>query len=178
MERANLASARVLLVGEKNHTLALLRSVLNIAGVMNITHAEDSERAVYLLRMENFSAVFCDQQAAPIEAMPFPLAARRLTGMHNPMLPIFVLKERAHRQDVEKARDIGATDFVTVPISPKTVINKLQAAITAPRPFIVAPEFFGPDRRAQRVPFHGTERRKRVAKKTKIDLANGPAIVS
>ena len=91
--------------------------------------------------------------------------------MLNPMIPIFVLQERARRRDVEKARDTGVTDVLTIPISPKTLVTKLQVATQSPRPFIVATEFFGPDRRAKSRPaFHGSERRKRVAKKTKVDF--------
>ncbi|MEY4708414.1 MAG: hypothetical protein RJB58_2137 [Pseudomonadota bacterium] len=87
------------------------------------------------------------------------------------MIPIFAVQERARRRDVEKARDIGVTDVLTTPISPKTVMTKLQAALTAPRPFIVANEFFGPDRRAKaRTPYYGLDRRTRVAKKAKLDF--------
>ena len=50
---------------------------------------------------------------------------------------------------VHMARDLGVTDVVTIPISPKTLVAKLQVATHSPRPFIVATEFFGPDRRAK-----------------------------
>ena len=50
-------------------------------------------------------------------------------------------------------------------------MTKLQAATQSPRPFIVATEFFGPDRRAKARPaYFGTDRRKRVAKKAKVDF--------
>jgi DNA-binding response OmpR family regulator len=103
--------------------------------------------------------------------MSFPVAARRSNGMLNPMIPIFALREGARRRDVEQARDVGVTDILTTPISPKTIMSKLQAALTAPRPFIVATEFFGPDRRAKaRAPYYGADRRTRVAKKAKVDF--------
>ena len=55
-------------------------------------------------------------------------------------------------------------------ISPKAILAKLKAP---PRPFIVAQEFFGPDRRSKRrPPYFGEDRRKRTAKKAKIDFAH------
>lgn len=171
MERSDFSSHRVLVLGGKTHTISLLRSILSMAGVTQIMHVEESHCALDLLSMENFSAVFCDHTAQELDGMSFPVAARRRAGMINPMIPIFAVQEHARRRDVENARDVGVTDVLTTPISPKTVITKLQAALTAPRPFIVANEFFGPDRRTKRrAPYHGSDRRTRVAKKAKVDF--------
>ena len=72
---------------------------------------------------------------------------------------------------MEKARDAGVTDVLTTPISPKTIITKLKAAVLTPRPFIVASEFFGPDRRAKaRSAYYGSDRRQRTPRKAKVDF--------
>jgi CheY-like chemotaxis protein len=173
MKRTDFSAHRVLVVGAKTHSIQLLRSVLGIAGVGKITHVEDGRRALELLGMEHFSAVFCDHKLEHIGEKPFIVAARRSDSMLNPMSPIFMLQDRARRRDVEKARDTGATDVLTTPISPKTLVDKLYAATQMPRPFIVATEFFGPDRRAKARPLYfGSDRRKRAAKKTKIDFTH------
>ena len=171
MDRSDFSSHRILVLGGKTHAISILRSILNTAGVTKIIHVEQTGRALDLLSMEHFSAVFCDQKAEGVNGMSFPVAARRTKSMLNPMIPIFALQERARRRDVEQARDVGVTDVLTTPISPRTILSKLHAAMAAPRPFIVASEFFGPDRRAKtRAPFHGTERRTRMAKKQKMDF--------
>lgn len=168
MERAEFAQLRIMLVGEKTHGLGLLRAVLGVAGVTRIMQVEESLRALDLLRADHYTAVFCEQ-AAPVEGMPFAQAVRRMPAILNPMIPVFVLKDKARRSDVEQARDIGATDVLTVPISPRTVIDKLRTAVQAPRPFILAPDFFGPDRRAKgRLPFIGKDRRVRVPRKARV----------
>lgn len=173
MDRADFSAHRVLIVGGKTHAIAILRSILGIAGVTKVFQVEQPARALELLAMENFSAVFCDARTEEIDGMSFALAARRRAGMLNPMIPIFALQERARRRDVERARDIGVTDVLTTPISPKTIMTKLRTAETAPRAFIVASEFFGPDRRARsRAPFFGQDRRTRQAKKTKVDFTH------
>jgi two-component system chemotaxis response regulator CheY len=171
MDRADFSKQRILVLGAKTHTIGILRSILGICGVIQIIQVEKTVRALELLAMEHFTAVFCDARAEEFDGMSFPTAARRSAGMLNPMIPIFAIQDRARRRDVEKARDTGVTDMLTTPVSPRTIMTKLKMAEVAPRPFIVAPEFFGPDRRAKsRAPWSGDDRRKRLAKKTKVDF--------
>lgn len=171
MERTDFSKHRVLLLGAKTHAFQLLRALLINADIDKIIQVKESRRALELLSKEHFSAVFCDPKVDQAGERPFIVAVRRSDSMLNPMIPIFVLQERARRRDVEKARDTGVTDVLTTPISLRTLIAKLKAAILAPRPFIVAPEFFGPDRRAKARPIYfGSDRRKRAPKKAKVDF--------
>jgi CheY-like chemotaxis protein len=173
MEKSDFSKHRILVLGGKTHTMSVLRSILGICGVTQIVHVEESRRAVDLLLTEHFTAVFCDTQAEEVDGMIFPVAARRREGILNPMIPIFAIQERARRRDVEQARDTGVTDVLTTPVSPKTIMLKLKSSELAPRPFIVSSEFFGPDRRGKnRVPWTGEERRKKMAKKARIDFTH------
>jgi two-component system chemotaxis response regulator CheY len=93
--------------------------------------------------------------------------------MLNPTIPIFLMQSTARRRQVVKARDSGATDVLTTPISPRTLAAKLRIATKHPKPFIVAQEFFGPDHRAKvRPAFIGADRRKRTPKKVRYDLTH------
>jgi two-component system chemotaxis response regulator CheY len=169
MEQTDFSGHRVLILGAKTHGVQILRSVLGVAGISQMIHVEDSRRAAELLTTEHFNAVFCELS---LEAEgEFVTAARRRDGMLNPMIPIFVMQKQARRRTVAQARDKGATDVLTTPVSPRTVAAKLKAALHSPRPFIVSQEFFGPDRRAKGRPtFFGTDRRVRAPKKTKMDF--------
>lgn len=173
MERADFSSHRVLVLGGKTHTVTLLRSILNIIGIIRVTLVEDQSRALELLSREQFTSVFFDPRALDAEGLNFIVAARRQGGMLNPMIPIFALQDRARRRDVEKARDSGVTDVITAPISPHTLMTKLQTAVSAPRPFILSSQFFGPDRRSRaRPPYYGADRRVRTARKAKLDFTH------
>jgi DNA-binding NtrC family response regulator len=169
MERADFAALNIMLLSQKNHAAQTLRSVLTLAGIARICGVDDSRRAVDILTMDNYDAIFCDEKIGPVEGQSFPLAVRRMSGILNPLIPIFVFHEQARRRAVEAARDTGATDFLTCPISPKTVMAKLEAAIVNPRPFIKAPDYFGPDRRARQRPvWTGEDRRTRIPRKIKV----------
>lgn len=168
MEQTEFSRHRVLLVGGKTHNLQLLRSILALVGVGRVAHAGD-RAALELLTSEHFHAIFCDLDSE--SQIGFLLGVRRRDTMLNPTVPVFLLQGQARRRLVERARDSGATDVITTPISPRTVAVKLRTATLNPRPFIVAHEFFGPDRRSKGRPiFFGDERRKRAPKKMRYDL--------
>lgn len=169
MDQTEFSGHRVLLLGAKTHNIQILRSVLALAGVGKMVHVEDSAVAIDLLCMDHFNAVFCELEAEA--QLSFVRAARRRDGALNPMIPIFLLQSQMRRRHLEKARDSGATDLLTTPISPRTVARKLRAATKMPRPFIVGQDFFGPDRRARvRPSYIGPDRRKKSPKKTRVDF--------
>ena len=93
MERADFAALRILLVSEKNHAAQTLRAVLTLAGISRITGVEASPRAIELLTMDPYDAVFCAEDCAPVRGLSFPLAVRRLPHVLDPLMPVFVFQE-------------------------------------------------------------------------------------
>ncbi|HTP77089.1 MAG TPA: hypothetical protein VMJ73_08905 [Rhizomicrobium sp.] len=177
-ELSELKDLRVLVVGGKPSSVQILRTVFGVAGINNVVTVAESRIAVNLLCSERFAAVFCDDRCESVAGQPFPLAARRGTGLLNPMVPIFLLCSAARRRQVEHARDTGITDVLARPVSAATILRKLRIALVKPRPFIAAPDFFGPDRRVrEHGPIAGEERRRRSAKKVKVTLKDAPEAV-
>lgn len=164
-----LKSLRILLVTARPHVATILRQVLGIAGILDIAQTADGAAAIDQLRTCHFDAVFCDEACALDTGSDFARSARTSEGVLDTMLPVFLVSGGPRRRDVEVARDQGYTDVLARPVSAATVLRKLRIAVERPRPFIVAPAFFGPDRRAQsRAGFHGGERRKRQPRKIRI----------
>jgi DNA-binding response OmpR family regulator len=167
---SHLSRIRVLIVGAKGYAAVLLRNVLNANGVSRVCVVEEAQRALEVLCTEIFDVVYLEEQVE-LDGRPFAMAARRTAALQNPLVPIFVVSSGPRRRDVEKSRDLGVNDVIARPFSPKTLISKLTAALSAPRPFIAAPHFFGPDRRAKShpsMPLRGTERRVRKPHKTRM----------
>ncbi len=169
MAAFNFASTRVLVVGAKGQTGPLMRTVLTAAGLSKIALIDEPRRALEILCAEPFDAVLAEASAR-LDDASFALAVRRSRLVLNPMIPIFAVYSGARRRDVEKERDDGITDVICRPVSPKTVADKLQLALAAPRPFIAAAGFFGPDRRAKERPWRGADRRALTPKKIKVSL--------
>ncbi|MBS0281006.1 MAG: hypothetical protein JSR25_07580 [Proteobacteria bacterium] len=169
MAAFNFASTRVLVVGAKGQAGSLMRTVLTAAGLSKLALIDEPRRALEILCAEPFDAVFAEASAR-LDDASFALAVRRSDQVLNPMIPIFAVYGGARRRDVEKERDDGITDVICRPVSPKTVADKLRLALDAPRPFIAAAGFFGPDRRAKERPWRGADRRALTPKKIKVSL--------
>ena len=179
MDRADIKNLRVLIVGGNTHTVTILRTAFGIIGLNKVIAIANSERAIQFLRDDNVDAVFCDEAAGEVNGVPFPLAARRAESVPNPMLPIFLVCGSPVRRQVESARDDGVSDVLVRPVSAATIIRKLRVAVLAPRPFILAGAFFGPDRRGGgRGPFAGRDRRKRTPKKLNVSPREASAFLS
>ena len=171
MQLESLSDVRVLLLARKGAGTQVLRTVFGLAGVTQLTIIDEPRRALELLCIENYHAVFVEG-AQEHDGMPFAIAARRIKAALNPMIAIFGVFPEARKRDVETARDLGVHDVICRPVSAKTVASKLRSVLAAPRPFIAAPGFFGPDRRAKgRAGMPSEERRTRAAKKTKVTVA-------
>ncbi|MBN9553387.1 MAG: hypothetical protein J0H61_01735 [Alphaproteobacteria bacterium] len=167
MEQPDLVAARILVLGAKGPGGSMLRAVLSAAGITKVTLVDEPRRALDLLCTDPFEAVFVEG-ATLLDGKPFAFAARRHAMLLNPMIPIFAVYDGPRRRDVEMSRDQGITDVICRPMSPKTVTDKLRAALRAPRPFIAASDFFGPDRRAKERPWRGEDRRVITPRKTRV----------
>jgi CheY-like chemotaxis protein len=177
MKRVDIRTARVLLVCGRAHSVRVLRTTFGMLNLKSVVVMPTAASALDALRAHPFTAVFCDGGIEPVEGLPFALAARRTPGLLNPMIPIFTLASFPSRKDVERARDEGVTDILVQPVAAAVVIRKLKAALASPRPFIAAPDFFGPDRRARdRGVLIGRERRSRQAKKLTLPQPSGGAL--
>lgn len=159
---------RMLIVGSRPHTIQLLRQLFDMLGVRRTQATGRLQSALDFLCTQNYTAVFCDEILSDADADDFVRAARRAPGLINPMVPIFLVCAGPKRRDVEAARDLGFTDVITRPLSAATIQRKIKAATHHPRPFILAGDFFGPDRRTNPRGWFGGERRKRQPRKVKV----------
>jgi two-component system chemotaxis response regulator CheY len=173
-DKVDFRTLRVLIVGGKAHAVRTLRTALSMAGILEIVSITDARSALTQLRVKVFDVIFCDDLAEKVDGMPFPVAARRTPDVLDHMTPLFLISRGPRRSDVEVARDEGVTDVLARPLSAATIIRKLTVALTHPRSFIAAPDFFGPDRRAKARPtFHGSDRRSRKTRKISVSRSSG-----
>ncbi|HTH18136.1 MAG TPA: response regulator [Magnetospirillum sp.] len=75
-------------------------------------------------------------------------------------VPTVVLASYNGIEDVVRARDAGANEFILRPFSADVIARHLRGLSRAPRRFIESSDFFGPDRRRHRLDWKGLERRR------------------
>ena len=155
-----LSAVRVLLVDDNQHMRSIVAAVLAGVGVQHVRECCDGAEALDSLRQWPADMAIVDFHMSPIDGVEFTRLVRQAGDSPNPFLPIIMLTGHAARARVEEARDAGVTEFVVKPVTARAVLDRINAVINKPRPFIRTGEYFGPDRRRRQDPnYQGPWRR-------------------
>jgi len=144
---ASLQSLQVLLVDDNQHMRAITSAVLQSAGVRKVHEASDGAAALEMLREHAVDLVIVDFNMFPLDGVEFTRLVRNSPDSTNPYLPIIMMTGHSEKSRVYEARDAGVTEFVVKPITAKAILDRIQAVIFRPRPFVKTDDYFGPDRR-------------------------------
>ena len=140
-------SLRVLLVDDNQHMRAIVTTVLSGVGVKQVRETRDGAEALESLRDWPADLAIVDFQMVPVDGVEFTRMVRNAPDSKNPYLPIIMMTGHSEKSRVVDARDAGVTEFVAKPLTAKAVLDRIQAVIYRPRPFVRTATYFGPDRR-------------------------------
>ena len=144
---SSLQSLHVLLVDDNQHMRAITSAVLQSAGVRKVREASDGAAGLEILRQQAIDLAIVDFNMFPLDGVEFTRLVRNSPDTANPYLPIIMMTGHSEKSRVYEARDAGVTEFVVKPITAKAILDRIQAVIFRPRPFVKADSYFGPDRR-------------------------------
>lgn len=136
-----------LIIDPAGHSKALLRKLLSGFGVLTIVSTRSTDEAMLLMRREHFSIVFLDEMAGPLKPLAFLRMLRRDLNTRDVTVPVVLVSAGADAPKITAARDAGMNDVIAKPVSTLTIERKLRSLLVAPRPFVTAKGFVGPDRR-------------------------------
>ncbi len=157
---SSLSALQVLLVDDNQHMRTIASAVLKSAGVGTVREAADGGAALELLREYAVDLAIVDFNMFPLDGVEFTRLVRNSPDSPNPYLPIIMMTGHSARSRVFEARDAGVTEFLVKPITAKAVLDRIQAVIFQPRPFVRTDGYFGPDRRRlQKGDYKGPRRR-------------------
>jgi two-component system chemotaxis response regulator CheY len=140
-------SLRVLLVDDNQHMRAIVTTVLAGVGVKQVRETRDGSEALEALRDWPADLAIVDFQMFPMDGVEFTRIVRNAPDSRNPYLPVIMMTGHSEKSRVFDARDAGVTEFVAKPLTAKAVLDRIQAVIYRPRPFVRTASYFGPDRR-------------------------------
>ena len=153
-------SLRVLMVDDNQHMRAIVTAVLAGVGVKQVRETRDGTEALEALRDWPADLALVDFQMSPMDGVEFTRTVRNAADSKNPYLPIIMMTGHSEKSRVFDARDAGVTEFVAKPLTAKAVLDRINAVIYRPRPFVRTASYFGPDRRRKDDPgFAGPWRR-------------------
>ena len=142
-----LQSLNILLVDDNQHMRAITSAILQSAGIRNIREVSDGAQAMDAVRDHPVDLAIVDFNMFPIDGVEFTRLVRNSPDSANPYLPIIMMTGHSEKSRVYEARDAGVTEFVVKPITAKAILDRIQAVIFRPRPFVKTDGYFGPDRR-------------------------------
>ncbi|ALL13814.1 response regulator [Caulobacter henricii] len=158
---ADYANLRFLLVDDNHHMRAIVAAILNGVGVRHIREATDGAEALQAMRESMIDIAIVDFKMSPLDGVQFTQLVRNSPDSADPFLPIIMLTGFAERHRVFEARDSGVTEIVVKPVTARSLLDRIDAVIFKPRPFIRSADYFGPCRRRRDDPNHaGPFRRK------------------
>lgn len=173
----HLSGLSVMVADDNRFVRTLLVNVLHGLGIRRVLQAESGEEALAQLEASvthqgtgmDVDILFCDHLMAPMDGVELLRAIRAHGEEKLLFLPVVMMSGDADERAVFLARDNGVTEYLAKPISVINVVTRLLAVIDRPRPFIRAPQYFGPDRRRQTLPYAGEERRLLSVDPTRFD---------
>ena len=143
---------KILLVDDNAHMRVLLSEILRAVGVKHVFEANDGAEALQMMRNYAIDIVMTDLAMQPLDGIDFVRLVRNSPDSPNPTIPIIMITGHSTMRRVAEARDVGVTEFLGKPITARGVIERITRVVEHPRPFIRAPDYFGPDRRRRSDP--------------------------
>lgn len=114
---------KVLIADDDRDLLDLIAFTLTQAGFM-VVRAIDGQVAAYAFENEQPDVVVLDVNMPHVNGFQVCEAIRRKSRV-----PILMLTARGAEEDVVKALELGADDYMTKPFSPRTLIARLKALL-------------------------------------------------
>lgn len=137
----------ILIVEDTEPMRTLLGDILKTLGVGRIFFSTEGQDGFQKVVDNRPDIVICDWLMEPVNGLELVEMIRNHPNSPNPLLPVIMMTGFSALPRVERARDMGTTEFLVKPFSAKDLAKRIAYVIEKPRDFIKAPEYFGPDRR-------------------------------
>ncbi|MBL4805220.1 MAG: response regulator [Alphaproteobacteria bacterium] len=162
----DLGDFKVLIVEDFPFIAALVATCLREMGVGKVVTAEHGKTALTKIQSmnqfendNNIDVVILDWLMPEMDGRQLLKAIRTHKSDSIRFLPVIVCSAYTSETLVKESRDLGANEVVVKPISAGELARRIQYVINNPRPYVKNQSFFGPDRRRQKRPFEGKDKR-------------------
>ncbi|MEM1138448.1 MAG: response regulator [Pseudomonadota bacterium] len=183
MSNFDLERLSVLVVEDAPFMSTLMYSALKALGVGTIKSATDGGDAIELFKVVKktpskagimtVDLVISNWQMSPIDGLMLLRWIRRHPDSLDRFMPFIMVTAHSDGRSVRAARDMGVTEFLTKPYSVSALATKMVQVIERPRQFVQTADYFGPDRRRNKRPHKGEERRVLTDKSDGVEVVYG-----
>lgn len=151
MQKPSFSKLDVLVVDPSPHMASLVGQMLRHLKVRRVDEAVDADRAALLLQSHRYGAIIMNDILMPSDGISVVRSLRQATEGLNRDTPVIMMSSSPDANRIAEARDAGITEFLRKPFAAQDISDRLVAMLTAPRTFVEAESYAGPDRRRKRV---------------------------
>jgi two-component system, chemotaxis family, chemotaxis protein CheY len=160
MAKPNFDTLDVLVVDPSPHMTTLVVSMLRHLKVGKVQEAASSSAALTKLQQRKFNVVVIEDNIAPVDGVELTKALRAMTDCPSRDAAVIMMSSAPGAARIAEARDAGITEFLRKPFAGNHLATRLESILVAPRAFIAAPGYAGPDRRRRERSPSGPDRRR------------------
>lgn len=150
MKNYDFSAISVLVAEHNSYMRQTIHSILRTFNIGQVIDAKTPDQAWDEFCVSRPDVVFVDW-APSFDGMSVLKRIRRDTESPNPFVPVLVMTSLTEQQHIFTARDLGMTEFLAKPFSPRLIFQRLLTIADRPRAFVRTADFFGPDRRRRHV---------------------------
>ena len=183
MSNIDLSRVSILVVEDSQFIRSLVVNCLRVLGVGSIKSVDDGAQAIEFIKlvkdnpmkagMMNIDLIISDWEMSPVNGMILLRWIRRHKESPDRFIPFLMLTGYSEPKRVQDARAMGVNEFMSKPFTVNALANKLFSVINKPRQFVHTGSYFGPDRRRQKVPIQGKDRRVMTYESPEVEVVNG-----
>lgn len=194
MLKLNWDNIALLVVDDNAFMRSLIVTTLRMLGIENVTAKSSAAAAIDDLGQSRRNPVaagfgtvdiiLSDFVMAEVDGALFLRWVRSSKNTPDRFVPFIMISGAADQKIVETARDAGVSEFLAKPFSAKSLSDRILEVIKNPRQHVLAPGYFGPDRRRRERPttwatkgkdFSDPEKDRRVTDASQIQVIHARA---
>ncbi len=141
----------VLLAMSNGQAMEAFKPILRTHGVGKAVAVENNYDALSVLKEMNFNMIVIDDRFPELGGFDF-CRFIRLTNISASVVPIIFGLHEPSQQSVMKARDVGASKIVAMPLTGQGLIKAVTATLNEMKPIVQHSSYNGPDRRRPNAP--------------------------
>lgn len=142
---------RTLLADPSTHMAGLVTLMLRSLKIRGVDETGDVEHTAAFLARRPYDLLLIDDTLGSAGDFALVRTLRQTADHPNRAVPIIMMAAAPDVSLIAKARDAGVTEFLRKPFSAQHIQLRLDAIRNAPRQFIEAQQYAGPDRRRREV---------------------------
>ena len=172
----NLRDHTILVADQSQHFRKIIQTVLRGFGTKSIVEVDNIDSLFRALNGQRIDLLLCDAALPPSDGFEVTLKVRQSVDCVFRTVPILLMAGDTRESQIRRARDCGANMVIAKPLSPRLLYDHLTWIALNSRPFVDAPNYFGPDRRFKIEGYPGGVGRRSTDMPMEIAQETGPAL--